>query len=159
MNMRLASILIGALVLISAPVFAEPSAEVIESMCFEDAGDMYNIAPKLLMAIAKTESTFRVNIKSSNTNGSVDFCHMQINTFWKKHLKEDWQYLSNPCFCTKVGAWVLSQCIDRYGYTWDAVACYNTGQSTKIKNKVKRKKALQYVAKVKNALSTLEEDL
>jgi len=160
MKARLFFIIAGVLVCLSTPAWAEKPQDPIESMCFDDAGDMYNIAPKLLMAIAKTESEFRLNATSPiNSNGTQDHCHMQINTLWKKVLKEDWQYLSDPCYCTKVGAWILSQCIDRYGYSWDAVACYNTGQSTKAKNRNRRKKAKQYVAKVKSALVSLEKEL
>jgi hypothetical protein len=30
-----------------------------------------------------------------------------------------------------VGAWVLSQCIQDYGYTWSAVGCYNSRTPSK----------------------------
>jgi soluble lytic murein transglycosylase-like protein len=36
-----------------------------------------------------------------------------------------WLTLDNPCQNTKVGAWILAQCIERHGYTWDAIGCYN----------------------------------
>lgn len=152
-------IIAGVLLFGATPALSQDASKKMEAMCFDDAGELYNIAPKLLMAIAKTESEFRINVSSTNSNGSTDFCHMQINTFWKKHLKENWKYLSDPCYCTKVGAWVLSHCIDRYGYTWDAVACYNTGQSTKVKNKTKRERAEQYVLRVQNALASLGGDV
>lgn len=158
--MRIAGIAIiaGVLLLFSgAPAFPLDLMDSTEAMCFDDAGEMYNIAPSLLMAISKTESGFQTNAHNTNKNGSVDICHMQINTFWKKHLQGNWKFLADPCYCTKVGAWILSQCIDRYGYTWDAVACYNTGQSRQVKNKAKQKKAEQYVSKVQHALLSLKE--
>jgi len=31
----------------------------------------------------------------------------------------------------KVGAWVLRQCIGRYGYSWEAVGCYNARSQEK----------------------------
>lgn len=153
---RLALLIAGSLIWFGAPAFAQDRTSLMESMCFDDAGQMYNIAPSLLMAIAKTESDFRADAKNTNTNGTEDRCHMQINSFWKKHMQGDWEYLSDPCYCTKVGAWVLSQCINRYGYTWDAVACYNTGQSRRVKNPIKRRKATTYVDKVQKNLLVLK---
>jgi soluble lytic murein transglycosylase-like protein len=53
---------------------------------------------------------------------------MQINSWWVKKKKISpalWQSLGDPCVNVKVGAWILSQCIQEHGYTWKAVGCYN----------------------------------
>ena len=57
---------------------------------------------------------------------------MQINSGWYKSLgKEVWNALSDPCYCTKIGAWVLSQCVAKYGNTWEAIGCYNARSQSK----------------------------
>jgi len=139
----------GALLLITVSQAQEES----ENLCFEEAGQMYNISPDLLTAIAVVESNVTVNkVSASNKNKTIDFCHMQINSVWKGKLGARWQYLQVPCYCTKIGAWVLRQCIDRYGYNWDAVACYNTGKSTKSKSEKRNKLGEKYIRKVQLAL-------
>ena len=32
---------------------------------------------------------------------------------------------NDACYNVQVGAWILSQCVQRHGYTWAAVGCYN----------------------------------
>lgn len=112
--------------------------------CFEEAGRMYGIAPELLQAISKHESGHNPYAINRNPNGTYDYGHMQINSWWYGVLGHDlWMSLSNPCQSTKVGAWILAQCIRRYGYTWQAVGCYNA------KSEHKRKK---YAWKIYNIL-------
>lgn len=94
--------------------------------CFEEAGELYGISPLLLHAIAGVESNFNPNAFNRNSNGSYDFGIMQINSFWAKEIgMRSWLTLGDPCANIKTGAWVLSRCIERYGYTWEAVGCYN----------------------------------
>ena len=83
-----------------------------------------------------------------NNNGSVDYCHMQINSYWKKHLKDRWQHLGDPCYCTLVGAWILKQCMGRYGYTPNALVCYHTGKSLPELSPTRRREALAYLGKI-----------
>ncbi len=151
-------LVIGAVLLGIAPVLCQADAGQIERMCFEEAGNKYNIAPKLLKAIAQVESDFRINITNTkNRNKSTDYCHMQVNSWWKQKLGENWKYLNDPCYCTMVGAWILRQCIDRYGYGWDAVACYNTGKSTRTNNHKKKQLGQKYIKKVQVALISMEK--
>ena len=124
-------------------------AKSYANMCFEVAGKEYNIAPELLRAISYVESRHKPDAINNNKNKTYDYGHMQVNSFWKKYLKEDYSMLNNPCYCTKVGAWILKQCIDRYGYNWNAVACYNTGS---LKTPEKRKIGQVYIKKVQAAL-------
>jgi len=119
------------------------------AFCFEDAGKTYGISPMLLESIAKTESSLNPKAINKNQNGSIDIGLMQINSFWLKTLKLDAEKLiSNPCYNTMTGAKILKQCIERYGYTWAAVGCYNAVSepkrvrySWKIFNKLKAEDA------------------
>jgi len=102
------------------------------AFCFEEAGAMYGVSPMLLYAIAKTESNFNPKAINKNLNGSYDYGVMQINSVHYKTLGRDlWLSLSDPCTNVKVGAWILAQCIKRYGQTWEAVGCYNAVSSEK----------------------------
>ena len=94
--------------------------------CFEEAGEKYRISPQLLWAIAKTESYFNPSAVNYNKNGSFDYGLMQVNSSWYGELGyERWMRLGDACYNVQVGAWILSQCIQRYGYSWVAVGCYN----------------------------------
>ncbi len=123
---------------------------------FEEAGSHYNISPILLAAISLTESNFKVDAINLNRNRSLDFCHMQINSAWQMRLQGNWQYLDDPRYCTMVGAWILRQCMDRYGYTWDAIACYHTGYSpSDAPTHTKKVNGLKYIHKVREAVKKL----
>jgi soluble lytic murein transglycosylase-like protein len=113
------------------------SATVVESasaFCYEEAGNRYGVSPRLLHAISKGESNFNPFAVNHNTNGSYDFGLMQINSSWEPTLRRmgiPWESLADPCTNVMVGAWVLSQCIQDYGYTWSAVGCYNSRTPSK----------------------------
>lgn len=122
------------------------SSPSVSAYCFKEAGNTYGISPDLLWSIAKLESNFNPMALNVNRNGTYDFGVMQINSSWKIKLGDTrWQHLSNPCFNVMVGAWILSNCIREYGYTWDAVGCYNAN------SKFKRTK---YARKIYNILKT-----
>lgn len=149
------ALIIGIMLLAFTPENCLASDQA--QLCFNEAGYKYNIAPELLKAIAKVESHFTINaINTSNRNGSVDFCHMQVNSWWKSRLGENWEYLTDPCYCTMVGAWILRQCFDQYGNNWDAVACYNTGKSTQQANGTKKTIGQKYIGKVQLALAKIK---
>lgn len=101
------------------------------AFCFEEAGSQYGISPQLLWSIAKTESNFNPRAINRNSNGTYDYGLMQINSSWAKRLGKTWDELGEPCTNVKVGAWVLAQCIQDYGYTWRAVGCYNSRTPSK----------------------------
>jgi soluble lytic murein transglycosylase-like protein len=103
-----------------------------QAFCFEEAGQEYNIAPLLLWSIAKNESGFNPQAVGRNTNGTFDYGVMQINSTWATTLgKERWNALADPCTNVRTGAWILRQCIDKYGYNWKAVGCYNSQTPSK----------------------------
>ena len=110
------------------------SCGTAHAFCFEEAGTMYGIAPRLLWGICKGESNFNPAAVNYNTNGSYDFGLMQINSSWAPTLRKNgipWNTLADPCTNVKVGAWVLAQCVNDYGYTWAAVGCYNSRTPSK----------------------------
>lgn len=100
--------------------------------CFQDAGREYAISPVLLESLARVESNLNPRAINRNGNGSFDIGLMQINSSWMGRLNrraED--LLSDPCANVMAGAWVLRHCLDAYGYTWQAVGCYNARSSGK----------------------------
>ena len=128
-------------------------ANAVHAFCFEEAAAAYGISSKLLRPIAEHESGNNPAAIHYNKNGSYDFGVMQINSNWYPTLGYDrWMALGNPCYNVKVGAWILSQCIRRFGYTWEAVGCYNAGYTAK--NTGKR---AEYAWKIYNTLRSTEE--
>lgn len=98
------------------------------SVCWNQAEARYGVPASLLVAIAKVESRFNPRALGKNDNGSYDIGLMQINSGWLKKLG---QYnisendLYDPCTNIMVGAWILSDNINRLGYNWNAVGAYN----------------------------------
>lgn len=124
--------------------------------CFEEAGRLYGVSPRLLRALARVESAMDPRAVNRNPDGSVDVGLMQINSRWRDRLR--WDLVQrDPCCNVMAGAWILRQCIARYGSTWDAVACYNTGKGLKELRGGARKKAVRYVWKVWEALTEAKE--
>ncbi|MBI3593219.1 MAG: lytic transglycosylase domain-containing protein, partial [Nitrospirae bacterium] len=117
------------------------------AFCFEEAGRAYGINPLLIEGIAKTESNLNPKALNKNQNGSVDMGLMQVNSFWIKALGlSPHELISDPCYNTMAGTRILRECINRLGYTWEAVGCYNAksmnkkvAYSWKIFNKLKVK--------------------
>lgn len=113
---------------------SQVSLKQAAAFCFEEAGNRYGISPHLLYAISKGESSFNPQAINRNTNGTYDYGLMQINSSWEPTLRKlgiPWDNLAEPCTNVMVGAWVLSQCIRDYGYTWSAVGCYNSRTPSK----------------------------
>ena len=127
---------------------------------FNEAAEFYELSPVLLSAIAKTESNYNFHAINRNGNGTYDICHMQINSSWEKVLKDNWPYVAkSPYYCTMFGAWVLRMCIERYGYGWNAVACYNTGSSPEdAPNQELKDLGMSYIVKVKKALASVDKN-
>ncbi|HEY6008232.1 MAG TPA: lytic transglycosylase domain-containing protein [Geobacteraceae bacterium] len=95
--------------------------------CFDEAGAEYGINPLILRAIAKVESNFDPRALNQNKNGSYDFGLMQINSSWAPVLGlERWNTLGDACYSVKTGAWILANCMSKYGYSWEAIGCYNS---------------------------------
>jgi soluble lytic murein transglycosylase-like protein len=100
--------------------------------CFMEAGSAYNIHPDVLWAIALVESGFDSQAVNWNNDGSYDYGVMQINSRWARFTGSlIWSRLWDPCTNIRIGALILSGCIKRYGYNYDAVGCYNATSSPK----------------------------
>ena len=121
--------------------------------CFKKAGAIYQISPEHLHAIARVESGLDPSAMNQNLNGSYDIGLMQINSTWKKSLGGRWDHLSDPCYNVMVGSWILRQCMDRYGYSWDGVACYHTGKGLSDSGMKKQKLAKKYIRRVQTVLA------
>ncbi len=142
------------LVLIASAII---SIAYADEYCFKEAGTRYGISPILLEAISEVESKGDIHAVNFNRSSStIDVGHMQINSHWKKLLGDRYNSLFDGCYCTMVGAWILRQCIERYGYGWNAVSCYHTGNGLSDgKSDWQRENALRYVQKVRNTLVTI----
>jgi len=115
------------------------------AFCFEEAGYEYRIHPAILKAIAEVESNMNPYAVNFNKNGTYDYGLMQINSSWYYVLgHKRWKKLSDPCYNVKVAAWILTQCINKYGYKWEAVGCYNA---------VSKYKRIKYVKKIMERVS------
>lgn len=102
------------------------------AFCYDEAGSAYLINPYLLQSIAGIESGFASTAIHKNRNGSVDIGLMQVNSAWIQIAGlEPRRLLSDPCYNVMTGARILKNCIDRYGYTWEAVGCYNASSHEK----------------------------
>jgi soluble lytic murein transglycosylase-like protein len=118
--MRLKALFLVLVLALAAPTLAH-------AFCFEEAAKEYHIAPVILWAIAKKESNFNAHALNVNKNGSYDYGHMQINSYWYPFIgHENWMALSDPCYASRIAAWILFQCIERHGYTWEAIGCYHS---------------------------------
>jgi len=97
------------------------------AFCFEDAAARYDLPPALLRTIAQTETGLDPNAAGRNVDGSVDVGPMQINSWWEDRLgTARWmEVCTDPCYNVMVGAWILRDCLDRYGYSFDGIGCYN----------------------------------
>jgi soluble lytic murein transglycosylase-like protein len=107
-----------------------PSA--VSAFCFDEAAREYGIPRPLIESIAETESAMNPRALNLNPNRSLDFGLMQVNSFWVQAmgLKKE-KLMGDPCYNVMTGSKILKQCIDRYGYNWEAVGCYNATSSRK----------------------------
>lgn len=101
--------------------------------CWLMAADRFNLPSQLLEAIAHVESGRNPRALNVNSDGSVDIGLMQINSRWLPELSEigitpDDLYV--PCINVHVGAWILAQEVERYGYSWEAIGAYHAGPYT-----------------------------
>jgi len=117
-----------------------------DSKCFEQASVRYGVPENLLRAISYVESRGNPHAWNTNTNGSTDIGHMQINSGWLPVLAKygiTESRLLDACTNTHVGAWILANNIARMGYRWEAVGAYNSNNPAA---------AASYIRKVAAAL-------
>lgn len=118
--------------------------------CWKEAATQYNIEPELLQAIAVVESGNRAQVMNhANRNGTRDIGLMQINSIHlprllKQGITED-RLINEPCLSVEVGASILAEFIQRFGYNWTAVGSYNVGTGTGPEREALR---MQYAQKI-----------
>lgn len=104
---------------------------VAQAECWLTAGRTYNIDPYLLYAIAQQESGLNPYAIGHNAQGSYDIGLMQINSRHLPRLRQlgidEQQLLNDSCLSIMVGASILADFMQRYGYSWKAVGAYNAG--------------------------------
>ena len=122
----------------------------VMAFCWEQAASQHNIEPELLQAIAAVESGFRAQaMNHTNRNGTRDIGLMQINSIHlprllKQGITED-RLLNEPCLSVEVGASILAEFIQRFGYNWTAVGAYNAGPGSGPEREALRR---QYAEKI-----------
>ena len=122
-------------------------ARADDDYCFDEAARRYKVPAALLWAVAKVESGFNPTAVNWNRNGSLDYGVMQINSFWLKKIGEErWKALGDPCFNIHMGAYVMADCLQRYGYTYEGIGCYNADSHDK---------RMAYAKKVVRAMTEL----
>jgi len=124
--------------------------------CFQYAGQIYGVNPALVYALAAVESNLSPRAIHYNRDGTYDYGLMQINSRWYNQLKDRWNYLANPCYNVLVGTWILRQCIDRYGYNWNAISCYHTGKPLYELSPEKKRETLHYIRRIERVLKKLK---
>ncbi|WP_411378832.1 transglycosylase SLT domain-containing protein [Pseudomonas sp. MPB26] len=118
--------------------------------CWESAASRFNIEPELLQAIAAVESGYRAQaINHANRNGTRDIGLMQINSIHlprllKQGITEE-RLINEPCLSIEVGASILAEFIQRFGYNWTAVGSYNVGTGSEPEREALR---MQYAQKI-----------
>ncbi len=115
--------------------------------CFNSAGNYYHVSPVLLKSIAIVESGLNQNAVNYDSDGTYDMGIMQVNSSWKKTIGNlRWDAAKrNVCYNIFVGAWILSKCVRRFGYNWQAVSCYNAGERGRANNKYAKQVYLTFL--------------
>lgn len=99
--------------------------------CWEFTAKRFNVEVRLLQAIAQVESGMDPASIGKNRNGTRDYGLMQINSMHlnrlsKKGISES-MLINDPCVSLLVGASILKDMVNIYGYGWEAVGAYNAG--------------------------------
>jgi soluble lytic murein transglycosylase-like protein len=102
------------------------------AFCFDRAAQEYSIPRQLIESVAETESGLNPRAINQNANGSFDMGLMQVNSYWVRVMDlQKERLMDDPCYNVMAGARILKQCIDRHGYNWEAVGCYNAASMQK----------------------------
>ena len=124
--MRIQFILLICLMALQVNLYA--LAAPIDTKCFAQASARYGLPVALLRAVSRVESGGNTTAVNINKNGSADYGHMQINSYWLPTLAKfgiSKTQLMDACTNTHVAAWIMASNISRMGYNWQAIGRYN----------------------------------
>jgi soluble lytic murein transglycosylase-like protein len=132
----------------SSNPYSDPSYDKV----FIKYGQKYNISPKVLKAIAITESTLNPTAKRYNKNKTIDYSLMQINSIWLKEqiakkLKITKKTIKLPSKNVELAAAILSRIQKKYGKSLYNISYYHS--KTKSKRKKWYKKFIKHYQKTK----------
>jgi len=136
------------------------STNAIAEDCWQKAAKEHKVPARILKAIASVESSFRPDAYEQ-LDDSESIGLMQINSFWFDLLEEKGIHQSElwePCTNISVGAWILAQEIERYGYNWISIGSYNAGAYTQKTKGKKLKLYAKYAEKVYRALMIAKQN-
>jgi soluble lytic murein transglycosylase-like protein len=150
---RAARIAIAHVLLVAAAAHAQVSPAY--DACFDRHAERFGLDATLLRAIAVVESGMRPHVDGAPlSSGTRDIGLMQINTSWLPALSRygiALKDLRDPCTSIEVGAWILSDLVQRHGNTWDALAAYNAA-CTQLKGRECRQTRSAYAWRVWRAM-------
>lgn len=117
--------------LMMAVFLTVPFIRPVHADCWAFTAKRFNIEVRLLQAIAHVESKMTPASIGTNKNGTRDYGLMQINSLHlerlsKKGISES-MLVNDPCVSLLVGASILKDMVNIYGYGWEAVGAYNAG--------------------------------
>lgn len=119
--------------------------------CWAAAAYRYDLPAELLFAIGSVESSHNPHAKAFANDGTYSVGLMQINSSWFPKLQQygiEERDLWEPCVNVQVGAWILRQEVDRYGYSWEALGAYYAGAYTQKSYHWKINHYREYATKV-----------
>lgn len=97
--------------------------------CVDYYSKKSGIAKWIYYTIMSVESGFNPRAINYNKNGTVDVGIMQINSATARYYGYEPYRLFDVCTNIKVATLKLSDCISRYGYTYEAIGCYHSNNT------------------------------
>jgi len=117
------------------PLIVLVAPALSHATCWQYAGERYGVEPTLLKAIAWQESRgWPQAVGPQLPDGNRALGLMQINSIHLPRLARYGirrEHLFDPCMSQQVGAWILADCIQKFGSTWKAVGCYYAGPASR----------------------------
>jgi soluble lytic murein transglycosylase-like protein len=119
--------------------------------CWTFAADHFHLPPYLLYAVATVESGRNPSAIAQARDGSHSVGLMQINSRWFPELRGAGITevdLYRPCVNVQVGAWILSQEVAKYGYSWLAIGSYYAGPAQSARKARRERQFVDYADRV-----------
>ncbi len=97
--------------------------------CITQASAQYHVPATVIVSVLEVENG-QVGDANVNSNGTIDYGPMQINSVWLKRLEpfnytaHDLQY--DPCINVNVGTWILAQKIAANKSVWKGIGDYHS---------------------------------